>query len=146
MRLLSKAAAAAKATTERKATWALKVSTATILAAALSTVLTHSLVTLSLHRCRKNQILDKVDFGHWDQDAKKKIERMVDNHFSEMEQFGDWYMLQLIGKNVDTHYFNYFVVELSNALEGDWKYKSGLAELDEVTTDDEKKKLLHEDA
>ena len=43
MRLLSKAAAA-KATTERKATWALKVSTATILAAALSTVLTHSLV------------------------------------------------------------------------------------------------------
>ena len=42
MRLLSKAAA--KATTEKKATWALKVSTATILAAALSTVLTHSLV------------------------------------------------------------------------------------------------------
>ena len=106
----------------------------------------YRIVTLSLHRCRKNQILDKVDFGHWDQDAKKKIERMVDNHFSEMWQFGDWYMLQLIGKNVDTHYFNYFVVELSNALEGDWKYKSGLAELDEVTTDDEKKKLMHEEA
>jgi len=106
----------------------------------------YRIVTLSLHRCRKNQILDNVDFGHWDQDAKKKIERMVDNHFSEMEQFGDWYMLQLIGKNVDTHYFNYFVVELSNALEDGWKYKSGLAELDEVTTDDEKKKLMHEEA
>jgi len=106
----------------------------------------YRIVTLSLHRCRKNQILDQVDFGHWDQDAKKKIERMVDNHFSRMTQFGDWYMLQLIGKNVDTHYFNHFVVELSNALEGGWKYSSGLAELDEVTTDDEKKKLMHEEA
>merc|ERR1712038_1629429 len=45
----------------------------------------------------------------------KKIERMVNNHFSQWTQYGDWYMLQLIGKNVDTHYFNYFVVELNNA-------------------------------
>jgi len=48
-----------------------------------------------------------------------------------MKQYGDWYMLQLIGKNVDGHYFNYFLVELSNALKEGWKYTSGLEELDE---------------
>jgi len=106
----------------------------------------YRIFTLSVQRYRKRQILDTIDFGHWDQDQKKKIERMVNNHFSQWTQYGDWYMLQLIGKNVDTHYFNYFVVELSNALEDGWKYTSGLAELDEVTTDDEKKKLLHEEA
>jgi len=102
--------------------------------------------TLAVLGHRKSQILDNVDLGHWDHDEKGKIEGMIENHFSGWRQYGDWYMLQLIGKNVDRHYFNYFIVELSNALEVSWKYtRSGLVE---VTTDDEEKKplYLHENA
>jgi len=46
----------------------------------------YRIFTLSLPIYRKNQILAKVDFGHWDQDGQNRIKRMIDNHFSGMKQ------------------------------------------------------------
>ena len=106
------------------------------------------IVTLSLPWRRKRAIRKLIKMGRFREASRRSIEDFLDKEILELTAIGDWYMLLQVGENVDGHYFNYFVVELSNALEKGWRYRSGLPELDEVSTDDDETRPLssHEKA